>query len=132
MAPSKNNLGRRRDAIAYRIKSTFGRVDAEGSEGTPVVVWEGCVSGVTAADILRPPPKEPGPRENTKTAKATEWLRVRLARGTAVQAKIIQAEMESQGFSKSVIESAKRYGKVKSKRISKGNTGEGYSLWSLD
>ncbi len=132
MAPSKNNLGRRRDAIAYRIKSTFGRVDSEGSEGTPVVVWEGLVTGVTAADILRPPPKEPGPRENTKTADATEWLRDRLAGGIAVQAKIIQEEMKAAGFSKSVIEAAKRYAGVQSERVSKGNKGKGYSLWSLE
>lgn len=131
MAPSKNNLGRRRDAIAYRIKSTFGHVESEGSEGTPIVVWEGCVSGVTAADVLGPPSKEPGPRDGTKTAEATSWLRNRLAGGIAVKATIIQEEMGAAHFSKSVIESAKRYAKVKSERISRGNGGEGYSLWSL-
>ena len=132
MAPSKNNLGTRRDALAYRIESTFGRVKPEGVEGTPIVVWGGSAVGVSAEDLLGPPPKPKGPRVGTKTEDATEWIRDRLADGVAVKAAEIQKEMEAVGFSKSVIESAKKYAKVKSERISLGNDGSGHSLWSLE
>ena len=125
MVQSKKNLGRNRPALAYRIESTFHRVATEGSEGTPVVVWEGVVEGATPATVLGPAPKERGPREGSKTEEATEWLRRRLPSGTSVASTFLQEEMEIEGFSKRVIEKARKCAGVKAERISQGASGNG-------
>jgi hypothetical protein len=96
------------------------------------VVWEGPVTRVTAADILGPPPKEKGPREGSQTAVATEWLRNLLAGDVAVKATKAEREMLAAGFSKKVIELAKKWAGVQSERISIGNTGKGYSMWTIE
>lgn len=132
MAQSKKNLGAQAKTLAYRIEPTFGRVDAEGVDGTPVVFWEGPADGVTAADLLGPPPKPDGPRAGTKGEKATRWLRDRLAGGTAVESKTILREMASEGFSKNVIGAAKKHAGVNVERISIGGAGNGSWLWSLE
>lgn len=131
MVQSKKNLGRWRPALAYRIESTFGRVEVEGAEGTPVVVWDGVVEGATAETVLGPLPKPSGPREGTKTEAATNWLCNRLADGMAVAATVIRKEMMDAGFSEKVIESAKKYAHVVSERQSNGATGEGAWFWLL-
>jgi putative DNA primase/helicase len=131
MVQSKKNLGRQHPALAYRIESTFRRVETEGREGTPVVVWDGVVEGATAASVLGPPPKESGPREGTKAEAATDWLRNRFIGVRAVAATVIQREMKVAGFSEKVIESAKKYANVESKRVSNGATGEGAWFWLL-
>jgi hypothetical protein len=132
MAQSKKNLGRQAVTLAYRIESSFGRVEVEGEDGTPIVTWEGAAQGVTVADLLGPEPKERGPREGTKTERATEWLTKRLAPGAVVEAKTIQAEMEAAGFTTRVINAAKDYCGVRSERISAGNGGGGGWMWVRD
>lgn len=130
MAPSKGNLTTPHEALAYHIESTHGLVPIEGITGTPVVVWDGVAFGVTAGQVLGPAPKPSGPRENSKTGEATLWLKDRLQEGPA-KATEIRAEMEALGYSKKVIDDAKRYAGVESERVSFGNSGDGHSLWSL-
>ena len=43
----------------------------------------------------------------------------------------VEAEMLAAGFSKKVIGGAKKYAKVQSNRISIGNSGKGYSMWTI-
>ena len=132
MVQSKKNLGRQRPALAYRIESSFGLVETEGEEGTPVVVWEGVAEGATPESVLGPrPQKRPGSRVGSKTEEATDWLRERLKDGISVAATIMQKEMEGEGFSKKVIETAKSRAGVESKRGSRGSGGDGSWTWSL-
>ena len=132
MVQSKKNLSRGHPALAYHIESSFKLVDVEGSEGTPIIVWEGIAEGATASSVLGPAPKEPAPREGTKTDEATQWLKSRLAGGVEVTAKAMIEEGGKMGFTRGVITKARRYADVQSERISKGNTGEGHSLWYIE
>ena len=131
MAQAKKNLGGQAETLAYRIEASFGRVEIEGVEGTPIVVWEGAAHGVTASDLLGPPPAPGGPRAGSKTAQATTWLQDRLAAGVGVKSTVILEEMESAGFSKTVIDSAKKHAGVRAERISTDGSGHGNWLWVL-
>jgi hypothetical protein len=131
MVQSKKNLGKQRPALAYRIESTFERVEPEGVEGTPVVEWDGVVEGATPATVLGPPPRQSGPRDGSLTEAATGWLRDRLADGTAVAAMLIKDEMKAAGYSKNVIGSAKKYARVDSERVSIDASGKGLWMWRL-
>ena len=132
MVQSKKNLSRQRPALAYRIQSTFGRVSPEGPEGTPVVVWEGVAEGATAASVLGPAPKESSPRAGSKAEAAVDWIRNRLAGGTAVAASVIHKEMAAEGFSEKVVRMAREHAGVQTERISVGSEGKGGWLWSIN
>jgi polyhydroxyalkanoate synthesis regulator phasin len=117
---AKCNLAPKGDAIGYRIEST---ADERGR-----FEWTGR-SDLTAEKILAMP-NAGGSGELTAFSEAKDFLREMLRSGRAATGEIY-GEAKSAGIAEATLRRAKTALKVRARRASKGNDGNGSWFWEL-
>jgi AAA domain len=117
---AKCNLAPKGDAIGYRIERT---ADERGR-----FQWTD-KSDLTAEKILATP-NASGSGEQTAISEAKDFLREMLRDGRAT-AEEIYSEAKSAGVSEATLKRAKTALKVRARRASKGNKGDGGWTWEL-
>jgi hypothetical protein len=123
--PSKNNLGRDRDGLAFRIET---RLVGQGIIA-PAVSWDSEPVTRTADEILAAVDKAGHCQNQSATDEAVDWLRELLADGP-LPAKQVRSEGDAAGHSWATIRRAKKAVAVEAFREG-GMAEEGRWLWRL-